>query len=95
MRFSAAFIVARQPPVGHGLLFLEVSRSHSDTSHSVGLLWASDQPVAETTHNTHKIQTSMHRAKFEPATPASERPQTHTLDRAATWRGFTEDKKIN
>jgi hypothetical protein len=24
------------------------SRSHSDTPHSVGLLWSSDQPVAET-----------------------------------------------
>ena len=37
------------------------SKSHSDTPHSVGLLWASDQPVAATstkTHNTHKMQTS-------------------------------------
>jgi hypothetical protein len=25
-----------------------VPRSHSDTSHSVGILWTSDQPVAET-----------------------------------------------
>ena len=29
-------------------LFYEVSRSHSDTPQSVGLLWTSDQPVAET-----------------------------------------------
>jgi hypothetical protein len=27
---------------------IEASRSRSDTRHSVGLLWTSDQPVAET-----------------------------------------------
>jgi hypothetical protein len=34
----------------------EASRSHSDAPHSVGLLWTSDQPVAETCnwqHTTH------------------------------------------
>jgi hypothetical protein len=40
--------LARQPPVSHGLLIHEVSRSHSDTPHSVGLLWTSDQLEAET-----------------------------------------------
>jgi len=29
-------------------LSVEVLRSHSDTPHSVGLLWTGDQPVAET-----------------------------------------------
>jgi hypothetical protein len=37
-----------------------------------------------TTHNTHKRQTSMTPAGFEPVISASERPQTHALDRAAT-----------
>ena len=37
-----------------------------------------------TTHNTHKRQTSMRPAGLEPTIPASERPQTHPLDRAAT-----------
>jgi len=36
------------PPVGQGLLIIEASRSHSDTPHAVGLLWTSDQVVAET-----------------------------------------------
>ena len=27
------FKLAQQPPVGHGLLIHEVSRSHNDTSH--------------------------------------------------------------
>jgi hypothetical protein len=31
-------------PVGQGLLIIEALRSHSDTPHSVGLLWTSDQP---------------------------------------------------
>jgi len=37
-----------------------------------------------TTHNTLNRQTSMPPARFEPAIPASERPQTHVLDCAAT-----------
>jgi len=40
--------MAQQPPTGQGFLFIEASRSHSDTPHTVGLLWTSDQPVAET-----------------------------------------------
>jgi hypothetical protein len=35
------------PPVGYGLLIHDVSRSHSDTTQSVGLLWMSDKLVAE------------------------------------------------
>jgi hypothetical protein len=34
--------------VGQGLLNDRDSRSYSDSLHSVGLLWTSDQPVAET-----------------------------------------------
>ena len=79
------FCMAQQPIVGQGLLIIEASPSHSDTPHSVGLLLTSDQPVAgTTTHNTHKRQTSMPPAVFEPAVPASERPQTHALARTAT-----------
>ena len=52
---------AQQPPVGQGLLIIMASRSHSDTPYSVGLLWTSDQPDAQTstciTHNTHNRQT--------------------------------------
>jgi hypothetical protein len=40
-----------------------------------------------TTHNTHKRKTSMPPTGFEPTIPASERPQTHVLDRAATGIG--------
>jgi len=63
-----------QPLVGQGLLIIDTSRSHSDTPHSVGFLWTSDQPDAETsTYNTHKRQTYLLPAGFEPTIPASER----------------------
>ena len=41
-----------------------------------------------TTHNTHNRQTSMPPVGFEPTIPASERPQTYALDRAATETGY-------
>ena len=59
-------------------------------THSVGLLWPRDLSVVEssayTAHNIYKTQTSMsmHLVGFEPAIPASQRPQTCALDRAAT-----------
>ena len=49
--------MAQQPPVGQGLLIVEASRSRSDTPHSVGLLWTSDQPVAETSTLQHTTLT--------------------------------------
>ena len=51
-----------RPNAGQGLLILEVSRSHSDASQSVGLLWTSDQLAAETcTDNMqHSQQTDIH-----------------------------------
>jgi hypothetical protein len=85
------FFYSSKTPVSLGLHIVEVSRSHSDTPHSVGLLWTSDQSVAETpnmtTHNTHNKQISITPAGFEPAIPASQRSQTHNLDRAATRTG--------
>ena len=39
--------MAQDPLVGQGLLIIEASQSHSDTPHSVGLFWTSDQPDAE------------------------------------------------
>jgi len=38
--------MARPSLLGQGLLFIEASLSHSNTPHSVGLLWISDQPEA-------------------------------------------------
>jgi hypothetical protein len=52
------FVWARQPPVGHGLLMQEVSRSHNDVPQSVGLLWTSDQSVAQTSTWQHTALTT-------------------------------------
>ena len=64
-----------------------LTHTHIQT-HSVGLPWTCDQPEARglypITHNIHKKRISVAPAGFEPAIPASEQPQTHALDRAAT-----------
>jgi len=39
--------------VGQGLFMIEDSWRHSDTPHSVGFLWMSDQPDAETSTWQH------------------------------------------
>jgi hypothetical protein len=79
-----------QPLVDQDLLNIETSRSQSDTSHSVGLLWTSDQPVAETATWEYitRDRYPYTPVGFEPTIPAVERPQTHTLDRAVTAIGF-------
>jgi hypothetical protein len=48
--------MAQQPLVGQSLLIIEDAPSHSDTPHSVGLLWTSDQPDADIYLTTHKIR---------------------------------------
>lgn len=69
-----------------GLLIFEVSKSHSETLGSVGLLWKRDRSISEkstyTTHNIHERQTSMLPVGFEPVTPGIEKPQTHVPDRS-------------
>jgi hypothetical protein len=50
--------VALRPNADHGLLILEVSRSHSDTPQSVGLLWTSDQLVAQPSTWQHTAPTT-------------------------------------
>ena len=48
LSFFFSFIVALLPFSGLGRLIVEVSRLHTDTPHSVGLYWTSDQSVTET-----------------------------------------------
>ena len=80
------FFITQDRVLGQGFLFIEALRSHSVNPRSLGLLWTIDQPGAYT-HNIHKIWTSLPRTGFEITIPASERPQTQTLDRAATGIG--------
>ena len=44
--------MAQQPPVGQGFVIIDASRSHSDTPHSLGVLWTRDQPYAKTSTTT-------------------------------------------
>ena len=77
------------------LLIHDFSRSHSDTPQSVGLLWTSDQPVAETyltRHNTHNRHPCPP-VGFEPTISAAQRPQAYALDRAAT--GTSKVKQLS
>jgi hypothetical protein len=78
------------------LLSIEVSYSHT-YRHTVGLLWTSDQPVAEASTYTgqHNRQTSMPSAGFEPATPVTKRQQTYALDRAVTGISTINNYIIN
>ena len=69
--------MALRPNGGHGLLILEVSKSHSDTPHSVGLLWTSDQLVAETSTCQHTTLTT-------DAPPALGAIGTHSPSQRAT-----------
>ena len=45
---NSLFFYGWKAPVGLALVTVEVPPTHSDTPHSVGLLWTSDLPVAET-----------------------------------------------
>jgi len=81
------FFMAQQPLVGQNLLIIEASRSHSGTTLGRTPLdkWsARHRDLYLQTHNTHTRQTSMPPGGFEPTIPASERPQTHALDRVTT-----------
>jgi hypothetical protein len=50
--------IAQTPLLGQGLHIVEASRSHSDTPQSVGHLWTSDHPVAESSSWQHTTITT-------------------------------------
>ena len=49
--------MAHQPLVGQGIKVMEASQLHSETPHSVGVLWTSDHPDTETSTRQHKTLT--------------------------------------
>ena len=72
------FVLARQPPVDHGLLVYEVSRSHTTTHHyrqgsSGRVISSSKRPLPDKTQ--HSQQTDIH---------ANGGIRTHNLSRRAT-----------
>jgi len=91
---AEAFFIVQQPLVDQDLLIIGVSLSHSDTSHSVGLLWTCDQPDAQTSTWQHTTLAG-ERYLYPPGEirtriiPVSEKPKTHALESAATRIGIT------
>jgi hypothetical protein len=77
--------ITQQPLLGQGHLIIETSQSHSDTPYLMEFIWMSDQHNKQTStctsHNIHNRQTSTPPVGFEPATPATNQPQTHAFDR--------------
>jgi hypothetical protein len=69
------------------------THTHTHThTHTVGSIPLDERPVRRRDvylkTYTHERQTSMPPAEIEPAFAESERPRTHTLDRAATGIGY-------
>ena len=54
---ASTIFKTQKPLVSQGLLIIDASRSHSGTPHSVGPLWSSDQPDAETSTWQHMTLT--------------------------------------
>jgi len=77
----------QQPLEGQVLLIVEVSRSHSDTPHSVGILSTSDQPNAEP---SAWLQTTLTRDRHH--APSGIRTRNHskreTTDARFSLRGL-------
>jgi hypothetical protein len=78
---------------------LRASRSRSDTPHSVGLIWASDQPDAETSSWQNTTLTGdRHPSPQRDSNPqfqqASNWQQSHALDCAATGIGMKTNRGV-
>jgi len=87
--------MARQTLVGQGLLIKEASQSYADAPYPARLLWTSDQPEAESSTLQYttmtRDKTSVFPVGFKPVIPASERPQTHALERVAIGIGLGDN----
>ena len=84
-----SFSMLRQSLVGQDLLIIEaftIILRHIKLGRTPPDEWyARRSNLYLTAHNTHNRQTSMPPAGFEPAIPASERPQTHALGNCSRW----------
>ena len=84
--FSSNF---QQSLIGQDLLFIKRSRSQSDTPHSVGLSWRSNQPDAWASTWQHTTLTRGRqpytRQDSNPKSQPSERPQTPHLRSRGHW----------
>ena len=78
--------MSQQPLVGQSLLIVEVSRSHSDTPHSFGLLLTNDQLVAQSNTCQHTTLKKIHPCSRRDSNPQSQE---------AIGRGLTPDTALS
>jgi hypothetical protein len=69
------------------------THTHTHTVRNVWMIGPAQKPLSNNTH-AHKTEKSMPPTGFEPAIPANEWPQTHTLDHAATGIGAKRSMKV-
>ena len=80
--------MTQQPPVGPPHWGFMITLRHTTLGRTPLNGWpALCRDLYLTIHNTHKRRTSVPLTGFKPTIPASERRQTHSLDRAATGIG--------
>jgi hypothetical protein len=79
----ALYFMVSQPLLGQGLLITETLRLHSDTPYLVGIIWRSDQPVAEISSRQNIILPRC----IHLCSRRDSNLQSHALDGAATGIG--------
>jgi len=78
--------MVQQPIVGKGICIIMITLRHITVGRTPLDEWsARRRDLYVTRQSTHKTQTSMSLAEFEPATPPSERPQTRDLRPRGHW----------
>jgi len=95
---SIFFSMAKQSPSGLGpprCRDFTITRRHATLGRAPLDEWSDRRRDHYlTTYNTHKIQTSMSPARFEPTVPGSKRPSTHAIHRAGTGIGPIESNLL-
>ena len=85
--FSHGATAPTEPGPPHYRRFMITLRHTAFGSTPLGQWVVSRRELYLEIHNTHRRQTTMPPAEFEPAIQASKRPQARTLDRATTGFG--------
>jgi len=81
--------MAQQPIRGQELPIIEASRSHSDTPHSAGNLWTSEQPDADTSTWQHTTLTrDRYQCSRRDSNPQSQQASGRIHDKVTTslWK---------
>jgi len=90
IHISVHICTMQQHRMGQNPVTIQAARSHSDTRHSVGLLWTSDQPDAETSTWQHTTLTRDRQpCPRRHSNPRSQQPSGRRLRGLNTHLGST------